>query len=228
MKALKKLMRKLATLAVLAGLVGGGYYAYTYYNAEEVEEGLGELPTVVAEVRDITVSVSATGVLEPIRIVEVKSRASGEILEMPVAMGDIVERGQLLVQDDTRILDQEFKQADADLQWRRGETRGDRGQADANEEDAHHAVAAPAVGEPTRGQGEEAEGEKPGRRVGQQLRIADTPLPVQRQGRDRGEDQGEQVVEEVPDVQQKEIQPIPVHESPISRLLVLRSGKRRA
>jgi len=109
-------LKSLGKLAVFIGIAVGGYYAYTYYNAEEVEEGLGELPTAVVEVRDITVSVSATGVLEPIKVVEVKSRASGEILQMPVEMGDIVERGQLLAQVDTRILDQEFKQADADLQ----------------------------------------------------------------------------------------------------------------
>jgi HlyD family secretion protein len=111
-RALKSLTKLVLFIAVCIA----GYYAYTYYNAEEVEEGLGELPTAVAEVRDITVSVSATGVLEPIKVIEVKSRASGEILNMPVEMGDLVERGQLLVQVDTRILDQEFKQADADLQ----------------------------------------------------------------------------------------------------------------
>ncbi len=109
-------LKSLGKLVLFISIAVGGYYAYTYYNAEEVEEGLGELPTAVVEVRDITVSVSATGVLEPIKVVEVKSRASGEILQMPVEMGDLVERGQLLVQVDTRILDQEFKQADADLQ----------------------------------------------------------------------------------------------------------------
>jgi HlyD family secretion protein len=111
-RALKSLGKLILFIAVCVG----GYYAYNWYTAEEEEQGLGELPVAVAEVRDITVSVSATGVLEPIKVVEVKSRASGEILEMPVEMGDYVERGQLLAQVDTRILDQEFKQAEADLQ----------------------------------------------------------------------------------------------------------------
>ena len=116
MKALKKLMRKLATLAVLAGLVGGGYYAYTYYNADAQAAEQEVLLTVQAEVRDITVTVTATGVLQPVRIVEVKSKASGEIIDMPVEMGDHLEKGQLIAQVDTRILSQELKQVEADHQ----------------------------------------------------------------------------------------------------------------
>jgi HlyD family secretion protein len=116
MKALKKLMRQLATLAVLAGIVGGGYYAYTYYNTDAQADEQQELLTVQPEVRDITVTVTATGVLQPVRIVEVKSKASGEIIDMPVETGDYLEKGQLIAQVDTRILSQELKQAEADHQ----------------------------------------------------------------------------------------------------------------
>ena len=116
MRALRRLLKLTLKLAILAGIgVGGGYYGYQlYYLEAEMEDPLGELPTVVAEVRDITVSVSATGVLQPIKIVEIKSKASGEILEMPVELGDFVQAGDLIAQVDTRILDQELKQAEAD------------------------------------------------------------------------------------------------------------------
>ena len=116
-KRLVKLLKTTVKLAVLVGLVYGGYFAYTtYYAPEEEEDLLGALPTATAEVRDIVVSVSATGVLQPVRIVEVKSKASGEIIDMPVEMGDFVERGQLIAQVDTRILTQELKQSEADHQ----------------------------------------------------------------------------------------------------------------
>ena len=116
-KRLVKLLKTTVKLAVLVGLVYGGYFAYTtYYAPEEEEDTLGTLPTAIAEVRDIVVSVSATGVLQPVRIIEVKSKASGEILDMPVEMGDYVERGQLIAQVDTRILTQELKQSEADHQ----------------------------------------------------------------------------------------------------------------
>ncbi len=114
-KQLIKLFKLTLKLAVLVGISVGGWYVYQYYVPVEEDDGLGQLPTVLAEYRDITVSVQAIGVLQPIRIIEIKSRASGEILEMPVEMGDYVEAGDIIVQVDTNILDQELKQADADL-----------------------------------------------------------------------------------------------------------------
>lgn len=115
-KSLMKLIKTSVKLAVLVGLGAGAWYAYQIYIPVEEDDGLGELPTVISEVRDITVSVEATGVLQPIKIVEIKSKASGEILEMGVEIGDFVEAGDLIAQVDTEILDQEFKQVQADYE----------------------------------------------------------------------------------------------------------------
>ena len=116
MQALKKLLAATFKLVIFIGVIGGGYYAYQRYTTEFEEEELSELPTVIAAVRDITVAVSATGILQPVKIVEIKSKASGEILEMPVEMGDFLEAGALIAQIDTRILDQELKQVEADYE----------------------------------------------------------------------------------------------------------------
>ncbi len=116
MQAFKKLLAATFKLVIFIGVIGGGYYAYQRYTTEFEEEELGELPTVIAAVRDITVSVSATGILQPVKIIEIKSKASGEILEMPVEMGDFLEAGALIAQIDTRILDQELKQVEADYE----------------------------------------------------------------------------------------------------------------
>lgn len=113
---LLKLLKLTLRLAIIAGLGVAGWYAYQYYVPQEFEDPLGELPTAVAEVRDITVSVQATGVLQPIKVVEIKSKASGEILEMPVEMGDHVNAGDLIAQIDTAIIDQELKQTEADYE----------------------------------------------------------------------------------------------------------------
>jgi len=115
-KRLIKFLKTSVKLALVVGLAVGGWYAYTTYNVTEEEDGLGELPTVVAMVRDITVSVQATGVLRPIKVVEIKSKASGEVLDMPVEVGDLVEAGALIAQIDTSILDQELKQVQADYE----------------------------------------------------------------------------------------------------------------
>ena len=116
MQALKKLLAATFKLVIFIGVIGGGYYAYQRYTSELEEEEVRELPTVIATVRDITVSVSATGILQPVKIVEIKSKASGEILEMPVEMGDFLETGALIAQIDTLILDQELKQVEADYE----------------------------------------------------------------------------------------------------------------
>lgn len=52
--------------------------------------------------RDIVVSAQAAGIVEPDITVDVKSKASGEILEVLVDSGDLVEEGTLLVRIDER------------------------------------------------------------------------------------------------------------------------------
>jgi HlyD family secretion protein len=64
--------------------------------------------------RDLQVVAEASGQVEPIRVVEVKSKASGEILNLPVETGDLVERGALLAEVDPRDVQASFEQAEAD------------------------------------------------------------------------------------------------------------------
>jgi len=68
-----------------------------------------------AERRTIEVSVSSSGVVEPLAIVEVKSKASGEVLDVKVEIGDLVEPGTLLVRIDPRIVTNDFAQREAEL-----------------------------------------------------------------------------------------------------------------
>ena len=64
--------------------------------------------------RPIVVSAEATGIVEPVNVVEVKSKASGQITRMTVETGSEVQPGDLLVQLDTRDVDQQWEQAKAD------------------------------------------------------------------------------------------------------------------
>jgi len=72
--------------------------------------------TVGVERRDIVVSAEAAGIVEPEVTVEVKSKASGEILEMRVDTGDRVERGTLLLRIDARQPRNHVAEAEAGLQ----------------------------------------------------------------------------------------------------------------
>ena len=66
--------------------------------------------------KDIVVTVDAAGVIEPFLTVEVKSKASGEVLSVPVESGDFVEEGTLLVQIDERVPRNQLAQAEAKLE----------------------------------------------------------------------------------------------------------------
>ncbi len=71
---------------------------------------------VPVESRDIVVSARASGSVEPDTLVEVKSKASGEITEIHVETGQLVPRGTLMVQVDRRQARNTVAQADANLE----------------------------------------------------------------------------------------------------------------
>jgi HlyD family secretion protein len=68
------------------------------------------------EHRSIVVAVRAAGNVQPDTVVEVKSKASGEILQMMAETGQDVTRGQLLVQVDQRTPRNTLAQAEAQLE----------------------------------------------------------------------------------------------------------------
>ena len=73
------------------------------------------IETARAERRSIVLSAQANGTVEPVDIIEVKSKASGLVLKMPVDIGSNVHTGDLLVQIDTRDVRNRYTQAAADL-----------------------------------------------------------------------------------------------------------------
>ena len=74
-------------------------------------------PVQVATIqrRDIVIDAQASGIIEPINIIEIKSKASGMITKLPVETGTMVKPGDLLVQVDTRDVKNQLDQAQADL-----------------------------------------------------------------------------------------------------------------
>jgi HlyD family secretion protein len=71
--------------------------------------------TALATRRDIIVDAQANGTMEPIAIVDVKSKASGVITKMAVETGTNVKPGDLIVQIDTRDVQNKYDQAKAML-----------------------------------------------------------------------------------------------------------------
>ena len=99
-----------AALTVAFGTLG----ALSGCAQPEEAEGVA-LQTAPAELRDLRITAEATGELEPVLRVEVKSKASGEILELYVDSGDEVEPGTLLARIDPRDVENAYEQAEAEL-----------------------------------------------------------------------------------------------------------------
>ena len=64
---------------------------------------------------NISVTVEASGTIEPVNLVEVKSKASGTILSMPVSVGSQVKANELLLQIDARDVRNQYAQTAAAL-----------------------------------------------------------------------------------------------------------------
>lgn len=82
--------------------------------AKQEEQKLTIQTTKVSR-QTIVLDATASGAVEPINVVEVKSKSSGQITRMPVETGTQVKPGDLLVQLDTRDVQNQFDQAEADL-----------------------------------------------------------------------------------------------------------------
>ena len=82
---------------------------------EAAEDAGPTLLTVEAVLGDLLIRAEATGTVEPVRRVEVKSKASGEILRLLIDIGDVVERGRLLAEIDPRDVRNRFNQTEAGL-----------------------------------------------------------------------------------------------------------------
>lgn len=80
------------------------------------EEPAPVYQAVAVTTRNISVTAQAAGAILPDTVVEVKSKASGEILNFDVETGQVVQRGQLLARIDRRVPQNRFEQAQAQLE----------------------------------------------------------------------------------------------------------------
>src|SRR4051812_883529 len=101
--------RPLTRLVLLSALALGGV------GCKKKAEAAVTIETAPVERRSILLSVQANGTVEPVNIVEVKSKASGTITRMPVDIGANVKAGDLLVQIDPRDVQNQYNQAAADV-----------------------------------------------------------------------------------------------------------------
>jgi HlyD family secretion protein len=99
-------------LLVLAAVFGGWYYVTNYvrFTPNWMK------PTLVEISRgDIRVPVTASGLIEPESRIQVKSKASGEVVQVSIEPGDFVRRGETLVVLKRDTEQRNFDRAKAEL-----------------------------------------------------------------------------------------------------------------
>ncbi|WP_224368232.1 efflux RND transporter periplasmic adaptor subunit [Hyalangium versicolor] len=107
------LKKVIIVVAVLALIGAGVVFLRNRASAKTTDK---QLPTTTAKRMDLAISADASGLLEPIRVVEVKSKASGEVLRVLVETGTRVAQGDLMTEIDPRDVQNALSQAEADLE----------------------------------------------------------------------------------------------------------------
>lgn len=97
-------------------VLSGGYYLLQNGGESSPAQSRAQLSRVVKVERgNLDLTVSANGVVQPINRVEIKSKASGQIVSLTFEEGETVQKGQLLIELDRTTAQNDFEQAKADL-----------------------------------------------------------------------------------------------------------------
>jgi len=121
---INKLLTITITTIILSSCGSGGdsKEQTTFYKKENIST------------KKLELSIEASGVIEAISSVEIKSKASGEILFLGAAVGDLVQKGSILGQIDQRTPKNTLDQAKSDLEASRVRLENAKSQYDRGKE----------------------------------------------------------------------------------------------
>jgi HlyD family secretion protein len=109
----KKAKKRVTFLVFSAVTVAGALIAWWQLGAEAKPAPAHE--TEEARTGSMVIKVSATGAVEPEYVVEIKSKASGEVAKVLVEEGQKVEKGELLIEIDPAVETRQVKKAKAEV-----------------------------------------------------------------------------------------------------------------
>jgi multidrug efflux pump subunit AcrA (membrane-fusion protein) len=107
-----RLSRSIAWLLIVIAVVVA---VVLYLRHRKAKDEAPSLRTAAVERRDVVVSVTAVGALEPLTTVDVKANVAGEIVELAVDRGDYVKNGDLIARIDPTETRSAYDQARADV-----------------------------------------------------------------------------------------------------------------
>jgi len=93
-------MKKLIILIIIVAVLVGGYFAVS--NVAKVRLDMLEGKKEVVRRGDLEVPITASGNIKPASVTKIKGKASGEILQIPFELGQMVKQGDLIVLIDPK------------------------------------------------------------------------------------------------------------------------------
>lgn len=122
------------TRAAIAVVIVGGIAAVAVASTRKAPEAApSRFRTVVADVGAITQTVTATGTINPVALVNVGSQVSGTVVELNADFNDRVKKGQVLLKLDPTIFNAQIRQVEATLASAQASMRLAQANYDRNE-----------------------------------------------------------------------------------------------
>lgn len=106
--------RKRIVIALGVLLLAGGAAAY-YQKTQKPKEEEPKYRTALVDMGNITQTVTASGTLNPVALINVGSQVSGTVVELNADFNDRVKKGQVLLKLDPTIFNAQIKQSEASL-----------------------------------------------------------------------------------------------------------------
>ena len=131
---MRKSRKRVLMWGTTALVVGGGVYAASGMNKAQADFDPSRIATV--EKGTMIKSVVATGKIEPITKVEIKSKANGIVEVLNVEVGDRIQAGQTLAELDKEQLDARLREEQANLQAAEASLTAARAQVEKNQIEA--------------------------------------------------------------------------------------------
>jgi len=129
-----KTSKRVIGAGIAVAVIGGAIYAFGGFGTASASVDPARLASV--ERSTMVKSVVATGKVEPISKVEIKSKANGIIERLHVEVGDVVKAGTVLAELDKEELNARVREARANLQAAEAGLAGARAQLEKNKVEA--------------------------------------------------------------------------------------------
>jgi HlyD family secretion protein len=111
-------MKKIVTLIVIAGIAAGGWFGWKWYKGGNDKT---EFRMVKVEKGDVVQTVNATGIVQPVNLIQVGTQVSGPVKKLYVDFNSPVVAGAIVAEIDPAVYKARVAQDRANLERSRAE-----------------------------------------------------------------------------------------------------------